>query len=260
MLLLAGRSRGSDSYRGIFRLLSEEHIPFAVSDNMDWLGKREFDLVIATDWAPAGLQRYVERGRQTADRVGARRRTFAVAPVVRTATRRERICPSARSRAFPSLTDTDLLMLNGPFTDARGRRAASLTLVPPSMIGPPENVHVDMRDTGTPAIVSRNVGKGTVAWMPWDLGALYYRQSLPAHAGLFHDVVDAVVSAAQLTTNAHPLVEMTLMQQGGRTLMHLINLADIRRRDISRRCRCTKFVWSCWGDFIMRGRCEGRWI
>jgi hypothetical protein len=52
----------AEPYRGIFRLLSEEHIPFAVSDNMNWLGKRKFDLVIATDWAPAELKQYVESG------------------------------------------------------------------------------------------------------------------------------------------------------------------------------------------------------
>ena len=51
-----------EPYRGLFRLLTEEHIPFAVSDNMDWLGKREFDLVIAADWAPAGLKQYAESG------------------------------------------------------------------------------------------------------------------------------------------------------------------------------------------------------
>src|SRR5436309_8711548 len=32
----SGRSFGEDAYRGLFRLLSEEHVPFAVSDNMDW--------------------------------------------------------------------------------------------------------------------------------------------------------------------------------------------------------------------------------
>ncbi len=67
MLLLGapqaqGVKSAAEPYRGLFRLLTEEHIPFAVSDNMDWLGKREFDLVIAADWAPAGLKQYAESG------------------------------------------------------------------------------------------------------------------------------------------------------------------------------------------------------
>ena len=82
-----------------------------------------------------------------------------------------------------------------------------------------------MRDTSTPAIVSRNMGRGSVVWLPWELGALYYRHSLPAHAGLFHDVVDGLYPQRQLKTNAHPLVEVTLMRQGGQTQIHLINLS-----------------------------------
>jgi hypothetical protein len=34
-----GRSYSQASYRGMFRFLSEEHIRFAVADNMKWLGK-----------------------------------------------------------------------------------------------------------------------------------------------------------------------------------------------------------------------------
>jgi hypothetical protein len=54
---------------------------------------------------------------------------------------------------------------------------------------------------------------------------MYYRYSLPAHAGLFRDVMDHLQPQRQIRTNAHPLVEMTLMHQRGRTLLHLINLA-----------------------------------
>jgi hypothetical protein len=126
---------------------------------------------------------------------------------------------------FPSLHDTDLLMLNGPYTELAEDATAPLTLIPPSMIGPPEKVHVDWKDTEQPGLISRPVGKGTIAWIPWDLGALYYRESLPAHAGLFRDVVDRLNPARQLRTDAHPLVEMTWMQQGDRKLLHLMNMS-----------------------------------
>jgi hypothetical protein len=127
--------------------------------------------------------------------------------------------------AFPSLKDTDLLLLNGPFTETAGGALAPLTLIPPSMIGPPEFIHVDMKDTTTPAIATRRIGKGTAVWLPWNLGALYYRLSLPAHAGLFRDLVRTLNPHPQLRTNAHPLVEMTLMHQNGRTLLHMVNLS-----------------------------------
>jgi hypothetical protein len=93
------------------------------------------------------------------------------------------------------------------------------------MIGPPEFIHIDMQDTNKPGIVFKDLGRGRVAWLPWDLGALYYRVSLPSHAALFHDVIDRLYPKRQLTTNAHPLVEITLMQQADRSLLHLINLS-----------------------------------
>jgi hypothetical protein len=93
------------------------------------------------------------------------------------------------------------------------------------MIGPPELVHVDQKDTDIPAMVTRRAGQGSITWIPWDLAGLYYKLSLPAHAGLFRDVVSRLIATPQLRTDAHPLVEMTLMRQGSRTLLHLINLS-----------------------------------
>ncbi len=219
-----GRTFSEEPYRGLFRLLTEEHIPFAVSDNLDWLGKREFDLVVATDWAPAGLRQYAERGGRVLI-AGASPPEFAVAPVERTDADIKGYIRIRDHAPFPSLGETDLLMLNGPFTTLKAAGPHALTLIPPSMIGPPEFIHIDMKDTGTPAIATVAIGKGTVVWIPWNLGGMYYRQSLPAHAGLFRDVVDRLLPDRQLRTNAHPLVEMTLMRQGARSLLHLINLS-----------------------------------
>ena len=219
-----GRTYPVEPYRGVFRLLSEEHIPFAVADNTDWIGKRPFDLVIATSWAPAELQTYAANGGQVL-LIGPQPPDFPVADIVSTSKDVKGYIRVRDHAQFPSLKDTDLLLLNGAFTEVRGEGTAPLTLVPPSMIGPPELVHVDQKDTAIPGIVTRHMGKGAVTWIPWDLGALYYRLSLPAHAGLFRDVVDRMMPERQLKTNAHPLVEMTLMRQGDRTLLHLINMS-----------------------------------
>jgi hypothetical protein len=219
-----GRSYSESSYRGLFRLLSEEHIPFAVSDNMDWLGKRDFDLVVTAGWAPAELQPYIEQGGKVLI-ASARPPEFAVATVTGT-------IPDIRSyvrvrdhAAFPSLKDVDLLLLNGAFTTTEGIPTPLLTLVPPSMFGPPEFIHIDMKDTDTPALVSKRIGKGEVVWLPWGLGGSYHRFSLPAHAGLLRDLLHRLHPQRQIQSNAHPLVEMSLMRQGTRTLLHLINLS-----------------------------------
>jgi hypothetical protein len=218
------RTYGEDAFRGLYRLLSEEHIPFAVSDNMDWLGKRNFDLVLAADWAPPELERFAQEGGRVLI-ASANRPGFDVAPVLKSENDLKGYVRVRNHAAFPSLSLTDLLMLNGSFTYLKSEGSAPLTLVPPSMIGPPEFVHIDMSDTDTPAIATKAVGKGRVVWLPWNLAELYYRHSLPAHADLFRDVVNSLLQHPQVSTGAHRLVEMTLMEQAGRTLLHLVNLS-----------------------------------
>ncbi len=229
-----GHTYSQDPYRGVFRLLSEEHIPFVVSDNLDWLSpdrltRHPFDLVIATEWAPAELGQFAERGGRVLV-LSPHPPDFRMADVIRMHNDLKGYLRVRDHTPFPSLKDTDLLLLNGAFAELQPDAKSPLTLVPPSMIGPPELVHIDMKDTTIPAIVTREIGRGSVTWVPWDLGGLYYRLSLPAHFGLFCDIFDRIVSSAnlparQIRTSAHPLVEMTLMTQRNRTMLHLINLS-----------------------------------
>ncbi len=230
MLLLGaaqntGRTFPVEPYRGIFRLLSEEHIPFAVNFRATRRGSggRTFDLVVATNWALKELLPYVESGGRVLV-VSPSTPEFPVADVAAPAKDVKGYLRIRDHAQFPSLKDTDLLMLDGAFTEVRVNGSAPLTLVPPSMIGPPELVHIDQHDTDIPGIVTKQVGRGVVTWIPWDLGRLYYRLSLPAHALFFRDVIDRMNPERQLKTNAHPLIEMTLMRQAGQTLVHLINL------------------------------------
>jgi hypothetical protein len=223
-VVLLGNAGDEASYRGVFRLLTEEHIPFAVCDNMRWLGARDFALVVATGGAPSQLREYVERGGRVL-LLGARPPEFSAGRVIRTVPDLKGYVRVRDHKLYPSLRDTELLMINGPFTELQGDGTKSLSLVPPSMIGPPEKIHVNMRDTTTPGVVTTEIGQGMLTWVPWDLGALYYRHSLPAHAGLFRDLVAALQPERQLTTDAHPLVEVTFMEQGARRLVHLVNLS-----------------------------------
>lgn len=219
-----GRVYRTDQYRGLFRLLTENHIPFAVSDNPDILGQRDFDVVIATDWIPAELEQYAGNGGHAVV-VSSAVPDLMRSRVVRTWEDVKGYIRVRDHSAFPLLSQTDLVLLDGRFTEVRPADTAPLTLVPPSMIGPPEFVHIDQKDTSIPGIVSTKVGKGSVTWIPWDLGGLYYRLSLPAHAGLLMDVFDKLEPRRQLRIDGHPLIQTTLMKQNGRTLLHLINMS-----------------------------------
>jgi hypothetical protein len=86
----------------------------------------------------------------------------------------------------------------GLFTEVQDNGPKLLTLVPPSMFGPPEFIHIDLKDTDTTAICFKQLGKGRVAWIPWNLGGMYYRHSLNSHAGLFHDVLNRLKLRAQI--------------------------------------------------------------
>ena len=94
------------------------------------------------------------------------------------------------------------------------------------MFGPPEKVWGDKVETTTPGLVFADHGKGRLAYIPWDVGGLYYRHSSQGHAGLMADVIDRLLPQDRLLqTNAHPLVEMTVMDQRRRqrSLVHLVN-------------------------------------
>jgi len=241
MLLARGDTA---SYRGFFRLLTEEHIPFVVSENLRWMeeGSR-FDLVISPGAPPAELGRYVQEGGRVLV-AGTAAPPFPVGAIVgrRSTQGYWRIHDR---REFPSLKDTDLIFIDGEYLEIAPPQHPILTLIPTAMFGPPEKVWSDKVETTVPGIVLTDHGKGRAAYIPWDVGGLYYRHSSETHRGLVTDVIDRLLPGErQLRTNAHPLVEMTVMDQaapastsaeapagsrrsaargGGRTLIHLVN-------------------------------------
>lgn len=224
VLLLA--SGDTASYRGFFRLLSEQHIPFVVSENLRWVadGARRFDLVIVPGNPPREIEQYVGDGGRVLV-AGTIPPALPVGAVGRRAASQGywRVHDHA---LLPSLKDTNLLFLNGEYVELMPVDSPALTLIPTAMFGPPEKVWGDKVETRVPGIVFRDYRNGRFAYIPWDVGGLYYRNSSQAHAGFMADAIDRLLAGGrQLRTNAHPLVEMTLMDQPARrrTLVHLVN-------------------------------------
>jgi hypothetical protein len=225
VLLLS--SGDTASYRGFFRLLSERHVPFVVSENLRWIDDpaRPFDLVIAPGRAPQELERYVQRG----GRLLVAGTTPPPLPIGRVVGRRTATQGYWRVHdhvQLPSLKDTNLLFLDGEYVELAPVDRPMLTLIPPAMFGPPEKVWGDKVETAIPGLVFADYGKGHVAYVPWDVGGLYYRHSSQGHAGLMADLIDHLLPMGrQLKTDAHPLVEITVMDQPARrrTLVHLVN-------------------------------------
>lgn len=242
VLLLTGNI---NSYRGFFRLLSEEHIPFVVSTNMKWLqdAPRTFDLVIAPSGASPELERYVRGGGKLL--VSGSTPPFGIGSAVAQRPATQGAWRIHDHSILPSLKETNLIFLDGEFAELSPLEKSLLTLIPPAMFGPPEKVWVDKVETRIPGLVIKELDKGKIAYIPWDVGGSYYRHSSQGHSGLMKDVIDHLLGpdGRQIKTNAHPLVEITVMKQPAknRTLIHLVNLsghsdtayfAPIEMRDI----------------------------
>jgi hypothetical protein len=224
VLLLA--TEDTSAYRGFFRLLTEQHIPFVVSENLRSIGEtlQAFDLVIVPGRPPDGLDEYVRDGGR-----------LLVAGTTPPALLKGSVFGRRTTQGYwrihdhtdlPSLRETDLLFLDGEYVELAPGERPLLTLVPMAMFGPPEKVWSDKVETKTPGLVFADQGKGRLAYVPWNVGSLYYRHSSQNHAALMSDVIDRLLPRGrQLKTLAHPLVEMTLMNQPARrrTLVHFVN-------------------------------------
>ncbi len=226
VLLLRGNA---NSYRGFFRLLSEQHIPFAVSDNLKWLDDpaRAYDLVIAPDGAPAELERYVRAGGRLLV-AGTTPPKFEFARIIGRQPQTRGYWRIHDHALLPSLKNTRLLLLDGEFLELKPLAKPLLTLIPPAMFGPPEKVWTDKVETDKPGLLLAEHGQGKMAFVPWDVGGLYYRHSSQGHGGLMADLIDHLLpQGRQLKTSAHPLVEISVMKQPqrGRILVHLVNLS-----------------------------------
>ena len=215
-----------DAYRGLFRLLTEQHIPFAAVENLDWLGKRDTDLVIVPGQAPKAIEAFVQGGGRLIVASSAAPE-FEVAPAVKLWKNPDGAYFRIRDKAmFPALKETDVVFMYGDYLQVKAVGASPITFIPPSMYGPPEFVHIDWKDTDDPGLITKNIGNGKIAWLPWDIGGLYYRHSSEAHARLMSGLIDSMLpDGRQLKTNAHPLVQITLMRQKDRHLLQLVNLS-----------------------------------
>ena len=225
VLLLAGGDTAS--YRGFFRLLTEQHVPFVVSENLRWIDdpSRRFDLVIAPSRLPQELEPYVREG----GRVLVAGTTAPVMPGVSLTGVRKRTQGYWRIHdrgLLPSLKETHLIFIDGEYLELPPVERPVLTLIPTAMFGPPEKVWGDKVETRVPGLVLARHGEGRLAYVPWDVGGLYYRHSSQGHAGLMTDLIDSLLpNGRQLKSNAHPLVEITVMDQPARqrTLVHFVN-------------------------------------
>lgn len=233
-VILYGKSgpfsnRGSGDYRGFYRLLSELHIPFKVTDKVDNLNKENIDLVIVPNAsAPHDLKSYIQEGGSVLV-AGTIQPDFIEDKMVKfwdnTTSSYMRIEDNS---IFPSLQDTKVIFCEGEYLELE-LSPTPLTLIPPGQFGPPDKVSSLSEKTNKPGLVLKHIGNGQVAFIPWHIGDLYYKFSNDKHRMFVSDLIDYLLPEhkRQLSTNAHPSVEITLMKQEklNRTAIHLVNMS-----------------------------------
>jgi hypothetical protein len=228
-VLLVEGGENDPAFRGAYRLLAEEHIPFYVEtepDVSDLAG--DVDLVVTTTGALTGLAEYLDAGGRALV-TGTTAPAVDLPPVAREWTAEETLAAYWKltpSDLLPSLQTTRTLFLSGPYVEYAGQEESPLQLQHPALYGPPEMVSSPDRPAKGPGLLMLDVGQGRLAYLPWDAPALYYEHSNLALRRLLTDLIDGLLpNGRQLETDAHPLVETVLMEQPSRerTLLHLLN-------------------------------------
>lgn len=129
-------------------------------------------------------------------------------------------------KLFPETSRYKVIYHAGDYTALKPDPSASLLLIPPSQTGPPELAGNGMKVSDKPGLVMRKLGKGTVAYFPWNITAQYSGQATSGILSLFNELIDHFIGKQrQVVTDAHPLVEISLMKNTDKNvlLLHLIN-------------------------------------
>lgn len=239
-------SKNSHEYRGFYQLLSQLHIPFKVTNKVADLSPAQIDLVLIPDQKmPESLNAYLQKGGSVLVSGGIKPELIPQQTVKKwenTTTSYMRIEEPA---LFPSLKDTKVIFCEGEFVELE-TSPAPVTFIPPSQFGPPDKVSRLEQVTQMPGLLLHPEGKGKLSYIPWHIGRLYYQFGNDKHRMFIADLIDHLLPGRQrqLVTNAHPSVEITLMQHKdpSRTLLHCINMSGhagttffeaIEMRDIS---------------------------
>ena len=245
-----GKTTGA-AYRGAFRLLTENHIPFDCAHDLI-LDEADVDAFLTryrllvlpgaaclSDHQIQAIDRFVEHGgallttSQTAlyTELGHPRDGYGLQSLG--AARVKTVQPHMRSAYWrvhktsrlSALGDTELLLLDGPclFVEPRPGAETSLTLVPPCTYGPPEKVAVDRVESDVPGILWYGYGAGRSAYLPWEIDTLYHRHSSSGHNNAYLAVVLELLPERQVVSNANPQVEIALYKQGEGYAINLVN-------------------------------------
>ncbi len=107
----------------------------------------------------------------------------------------------------------DLIMMNSEFLKCKvsGNATAYLKLLPNTMHGPPEKCYfTESEITDFPGIVANSFGEGKAVFIPWQIGSQYAWKGNNGQRTVFMAAMENLLSVENiLETDASPLIEVT---------------------------------------------------
>jgi len=215
---------GGNEYKGLFRILSENHIPFDVISTKAMTGaetpKRleDYQLLVLPDIRNlsdafcARLDAYVRGGGKilatgktsTCDELGnplnsIRLESAGVKASFKTHPLKRgtyfRIRPEDKKLLRSSKLDSlDIVYLDSDFLECEptGTTKGLLGFIPAAMFGPPERCYYT-EVTNIPGLFYSKKGSGSVAFLPWNIGRHYEKRSHHGHSLLIMAAIEGLL-------------------------------------------------------------------
>lgn len=244
---MAGAPGGSGhiaEFRGVCELLSDLRYPYdiVVAPGLKVSDLGCFDLVVVpaasclSDADARAIDAYVEQGGRivatadlaAADEIGTKRSTPILSSL-------PALPGDARSAvgAYFALKRGDLRKAvdNIPHIPAaglfwapfgEGEASDDLRIIGPFANNAPEFTTVEGHGR-EPGLIERQFGKGFALWLPWRIGALYHRYSMPEYRLILGTLIDARIGDPPVRTTASSAVETILYDHPDGMVLHLLN-------------------------------------
>lgn len=246
--LINGAQANPEEFRGWFRLLAENHFLFDtlmadVAANLSW---DKYKAIIVPDFQPVsdelarkldefafagGTVISVSRGAFCGDDYELRSApALQCLGVERFTQVREDTTSSYlqmdHKELFPRFPVTELLYVHGNYVyaDYKDETETYFSLIPPHHFGPPERCYYT-QVTEHPGFTVHPYGQGKGIYIPWQPGALYYREGYTNTIDFIADLLQQVAGLEPVGGDLSPMVETTVFEKrdGSAQLLQLVN-------------------------------------
>jgi hypothetical protein len=218
-----------ENFKGVVRLLSEEHIPYKVVHSLDGINPETHPLCVATNGSISGLENYLQKGGNLLLSGMNPPKIDSFQASIKKWSKSE-LSSSYWVQSDLENNRVKNLYFEGPLLQFEDDGTSDIKLRLPSVHSPAEIVETSPKITNIPGVFKSTLGKGNLIYFPWNITAHYFKHSTLGYKHLFASYLDTLLKdRRQLYTDASGLVEFTVLKnkEKGELLLNLINLTPI---------------------------------